>query len=407
MYARMRAATSCLVAYGCLAIAACVDQIPTEPTTGIPVSFTLTPALDTSYHGPGYDLGVTHYQCVTDLSEDEDGDGLNDACENALALAFEPSLRVFTDEDPSREPTYAVTRTESQVVRIAYLLAYHRDMGTPGIGPDWVLWKGHSGDTEFIIVNVVEDDNVWMLQSAFLSAHYEASWIVFDLFNVEIDRSGWVAYDDLSYADNTRGRPKVWTAWGKHANYASLDDCEAHPFDLCSKSGHEYWDDALIYLGLLRNIGHGTGHLMDCEDSLTPGYYQGEECFWDTGATGFKGWYTSGWGDIPGPYRNTLYTFGFGGSAPPATPSVWIQGELQVRSNANCFWNAMPSGGTSPYTYEWYRDTTLVGTSNGWGDDTGENDFFLTVIVSDVYGKRADATAVVEVDGAYDACQER
>lgn len=390
--------TFCASAAACVALASCGDPIATGPDVG--ASYTLTPVLDTTYNGPGYDIGATHYECITDLSEDEDEDGLNDACENTLAKVFQPSLRLFADEDPGREPVYAVMRTGSTVVRIAYLLAYHRDLGTQG-GPNWAYWFGHSGDAEFIVIHVVEEDGAWLLQSAYLSAHKGVH-----LWPYQVDRSGWVDYSDLSYVDNYRGRPKIWTSWGKHANYASMDDCEAHPFDVCSGT-YGYWDDALVYQGLERNIGHYTGQLMDCIASKTPDYYEAQECFWSTPPTTFGGWYATEWGKFkPKAYRSTLLEFGFGGTSAPY-PEVWIQGDLQVRSNSNCFWNAMPSGGTYPYTYEWYRGSTLVGTENGWGDDTGEDDFFLTVIVTDTYGYSADASIAVEVDPSFPACTER
>jgi hypothetical protein len=405
-----------LMLLGSLAFAPACD-------TGTPVRMTapssspatvLSPEFNSSFPGPGYDIGVTHYQCITDLSDDWDSDGLNDKCENALALAFDPRIRVHINngEDSSREPVYAVMKNSSGAsVRIAYLLAYHRDVGsdydfTPFDPP--VGWAPHSGDSEFIIANVVESGGAWLLQSIYTSAHWGAGkvcklWIP---GCYTTDYSVWTGYANLSYADNDRGRPKIWSSWGKHANYVSFDACNDHPFDSCYFT--DTWtEDLLVYKGSERNIGSSSHPLIDCTGSKST-YYPGIECFWSDADDVFDGWYSDGWGVKRAySYDKVLRYFGFMGVPPSSMPTISeVHGLTEVAEYANCYWNVSVSGGTTPYTYKWYKNDTLVSTSNGYGTNTGAESFMLNVVVQDAYGFTGTHSVVIEVAPGHPYCDE-
>lgn len=57
----------------------------------------------------------------------------------------------------------------------------------------------------------------WQLQQATLSAHWQTP----------TDETATYSYKKLGYADNYRGRPRVWVARDKHANYRSESVCDA------------------------------------------------------------------------------------------------------------------------------------------------------------------------------------
>jgi len=156
--------------------------------------------------------GVTPSSCFSTIgfskSGDDDGDGLSDACEEALARSFAPWVRL-SDADScwEAEPYWGAKRFPNGWVNLAYLPAYWRDCG----------YGGHAGDSELIVVSVNFDTSTqhWVTQHVFTSAHFK------DL----VDLSNWWRYPILTFTKAAQTYPTVWVADGKHANYPSLLGC--------------------------------------------------------------------------------------------------------------------------------------------------------------------------------------
>jgi hypothetical protein len=102
-----------------------------------------------------------------------------------------------------------------------------------------------------------------------------------------------------------------------------------------------------------------------------------------------------------------LGEWGFLGGYTPVTVSVDLIGPGYVQPNANCYWNASVSGGTSPYEYMWFRGDTLVDTSDTYQANTGTQDFILSVFVYDRYGYEGQDYLAVGLNEEYDGCVER
>jgi hypothetical protein len=83
-------------------------------------------------------------------------------------------------------------------------------------------------------------------------------------------------------------------------------------------------------------------------------------------------------------------------------PSVSIDGFPVIPPNTNCTYTAIPSGGTSPFTYTWsVTSGSATGTASGdtWtgqSSATGSS-FVLKVVASDADGRKASATKSVLV----------
>lgn len=76
---------------------------------------------------------------------------------------------------------------------------------------------------------------------------------------------------------------------------------------------------------------------------------------------------------------------GGGGGPPPFTGS--ITGPTEISPMAECSWVASPSGGTAPYSYQWYRNGALVGTAADYTDGmNGASSFTLSLRVTDSVG---------------------
>lgn len=52
-------------------------------------------------------------------------------------------------------------------------------------------------------------------------------------------------------------------------------------------------------------------------------------------------------------------------------------------SGSNGIWTASASGGASPYSYAWYRNGQLVGTSSSYSSNVGSTEFGLRLLVTD------------------------
>lgn len=283
----------------------------------------------------GYWMGttVTPDLCFSpDGSEisDVDLDGMSDYCESLLADRFRPSLVSSPyDLDSGKEPYWAAKYFPSNgVVRIAYLLAYYQDPGSPsstwggtgctfapvaGITMSWAGfltfpawwsfvidlmggasfyagsrddWCGtHRGDSEFITVDVVYDAETrhWYTQSAFMSAHW----------TTEIDKSDRYWAHQIEYREQYGGFPRVWVSEGKHANYPTRHHCSAHggPGDTCD--ANSLATEARIRSSDYYNLGSFQHQLLNCVSGgalvhIYPEAYS-QECFWAPN-TRFEGW---------------------------------------------------------------------------------------------------------------------
>lgn len=112
-----------------------------------------------------------------------------------------------------------------------YLFAYHRDPGAP----NWFDSYAHNGDSEFVILKIRNPfagqntegwySTKWELETATLSAHWQQS----------TEATATYGYSSLEYFDAYRGRPRVWVARDKHANYRSKSVCDwgAYYTDTC------------------------------------------------------------------------------------------------------------------------------------------------------------------------------
>jgi hypothetical protein len=162
----------------------------------------------------GEQLDLTWADCVV-APADADRDGLDDACEFAVAAAFEPEM-VFGLEETATEriPFWAARPDGEFTMRIFYALAYRIDAGDPTFGGV----SAHEGDSEFIVLRVHYDGNgLWSLVEGYLSAHYGTG----------CDAGDWFTNSEFQYVNSVFGRPLVFSAEGKHANYTDLDRCDS------------------------------------------------------------------------------------------------------------------------------------------------------------------------------------
>jgi hypothetical protein len=256
---------------------------------------------------------------------DQDRDGIDDGCENALATAFAPLLVVDSGEcnwDDSvgdarlgGEYYYAVQRdSDTSRMRIAYLPAYYIDCGwaAPVCHITGWLCRPHTGDSELIIVQVRYDParERWTTDGVFLSSHcYGRSsgncrWYT----GKDLEAFQWV---DAYYL----GAPVVWVASGKHANYVSKAQCD---------TGHWYYDSCdrnVVYQrfpirSARQNIGSREyafhdGRQTQCVGPTYAGWNSARtdpdavECLWDPDRP-FRGWQLRRVGSDPSPYGRYL-----------------------------------------------------------------------------------------------------
>lgn len=279
---------------------------PYAEPTGASFSYAAVP--------PGLYTGWTPSSC-TSGGDDVDQDGVNSACELALAQAFAPGLRIAYEDDvweSSRgllggEYYWAVNQvyvSGEWRLRIAYLPAYYEDGGTVSGG-----FAAHDGDSEYIIEEVayVSWTGNWELRRVFLSAHCGAS--------NGVDCQWWAAdrWDRYgSYWNGVRrGAPNVWVAEDKHANYYSRWKCGTGSFgvDVCAR--HDAIVRFPVHDGF--NVGSGAVDLV----GVVPGRRGSQftrpgdaERIWKTSGK-FYGWQLTRDGGAT-PYGEVLYNFGYG-----------------------------------------------------------------------------------------------
>ncbi len=284
----------------------------------------------------GYYLAGTKFTeagCLTPDS-DPDEDGLSDDCETQLALSFRPQLSIYDYDQVERESRYAVQYYPGiQRYRILYLLGYYYDVGTLGnsyrnvcelyltITPvhaflrlfkteeELESCRGHFGDSEWIALDVRynPDTHHWVLRDAELSNHNSPQY-------VGSTGNGYSYPGAFTYVDVPGGRPIVWVADGKHANYTSDANCDSGG----TSGSDECWPDRhmeeINVASNGGNIGSDQVRLVDCvsaENPNHPAYLLGmptrQECYWSP-TSSFRGWYGDsfeGWS--AGPYSATLW----------------------------------------------------------------------------------------------------
>lgn len=212
---------------------------------------------------------------------DSDRDGVRDACEFELATLFRPRLALSsTDCNTNREPYWAVQSGDAtaRIIRIFYAVAYHRDCGSPR--PDCPFaCASHEGDSEFIILEIAELNRSWTLQRATLSAHWRT----------DVDATSTQQARDFQFAswDRYLGRPIIWVAEDKHANYRSRSKCDAgaYYYDNCDRNAHTGSETLDIVVS--RNLGRASVPLLTLIPSSSG--MPGVEHFWSS--LPFHGWH--------------------------------------------------------------------------------------------------------------------
>ncbi len=280
-----------LVALLWLTVAACSDErvSPTEPEAYIaPTPCEVDGTCSGGSGPPSNGIKMMSWtQCLNAVT-DADRDGIDDTCEYQAAYGFRPELKFSNGEiRRAHNPYWAVRRcancSNSNSLQIFYAIGYHHD----------IL---HVGDSEFIMLSVHYSSGTgrWYLDKALLSAHY----------GTPANRTRNFAFDDLEFRDAYRGRPYVYPALGKHANYPSRASCNALA-DIAPDYCMGPYTYVHLHVGAARNIGNNQSaanrKLLDCVTYDASNYYNGVECLW-TGST-FAGWTgqsvsTMGYGSI-------------------------------------------------------------------------------------------------------------
>ena len=202
-----------------------------------------------------------------------------------------------------RSPYWAA-RPDGTSIAIFYAIPYAADCGfrNPIVG------DAHNGDSEFIIVRVVEDPahpGHWQVGNVTLSAHYGFSG--FDgTWTGSPPAIEFRPYENLI-------RPKVYVSWGKHGNYRDVGSCGR---------GAEYLDDCGMATDTGEELGLASGTTNDLGFRLAQTRncigvnaawqwntsYQ--ECYWSFAAvTIFTGWIGSNPGATA--YNTLLSDFGY------------------------------------------------------------------------------------------------
>lgn len=275
--------------------AGCQETDPFPSSPGIFLSSSTTPSA-----------------CEEGNINDSDVDGLSDDCEARIAAAFAPEL--YTAgllDNTGRESRWVARPLSTGIIRIMYLLSYYHDNGTTDALCSFKPSKcaPHVGDSELIILDVRYDIETqhWVLSNAIYSEH--DGFGTYSSFGADYPAV-------LFYPVKPGGYPRSYVAIGKHANYATVSECNAGGFlglDDCSNANTASRVAVGVTLNLGSNAHHG-GIGQNCVVSLNPSYfYYGSgktECYW-TGAR-FRGWVPDSVpGDDADPYGPKLLYWGF------------------------------------------------------------------------------------------------
>jgi hypothetical protein len=168
----------------------------------------------------GPECGDGLYAAVNS-SNDQDADGIRDACEQLFAKRFEPSLAFHRAEIwAAREPHYTV-QSVGGYVAIGYLLSYYYDGGA----------VSHQGDSEFIIVRLEHaGGRVMRIVNITTSAHWGATagwW--FDETRTYGPADFQFGYDGYSAYPH----PFIYVSHDHHGNYNTEYRCDQRIGDEC------------------------------------------------------------------------------------------------------------------------------------------------------------------------------
>ena len=247
---------------------------PSDPTPG-PVDEPCAPRPG----GIGDPLPRT-LQTIQNLAQcraGSDSDGLSDQCEYEVAWAFSPTMMVDPNDDLGRDEYYVVMPGSGNYIMVFYAFGYHRDRGsTKCLG-----CEKHLGDSEFVVMEISPargDNSEWGLVYAYLSAHDGTAT------HSSVLAGGWNMETDGD------GRPVVWVAKWKHANYISQSACDAGAYwtDSCDNNTQStrFWIYSDGNLGQINSRTFGSCQVPSRNRWLTR-----TECFWDSGSR-FYGWHT-------------------------------------------------------------------------------------------------------------------
>lgn len=197
------------------------DPYYCDPLTVV-IEFQQPPTANSEPTGIWLDGDWFYARCTTDLALDADQDGINDDCEYVIAHTFRPVLKVsHHNNNLGRESYWAVAKGSlPESFKVFYALAYYRDGGTDNVG-----FGGHLGNSEFIVLTashlttytINSTVSKWLLEGGFLSAHWDHGMF---------DSSGGYGYSWFEYPAEYRGRPRIWVAEEKHANYRKQSVCD-------------------------------------------------------------------------------------------------------------------------------------------------------------------------------------
>ncbi len=236
---------------------------------------------------------------------DADRDGVTDQCESELAYSFRPELVYSRDCNydsgnarPAGDYVVAVRRKSGNRVRIAYLPAYFIDCGTSAYK---IPAPGHSGDSEYIYMEVSYISSHWVLEGVKLSAHCGTA----------SDACGWRSHSSLEWTDRRRGAPVVYVALAKHAHYPTRAICGRGMYGAESCSGRERLRYPISRNAYGSNIGSRGYKLIDCSRprlSSSLATSSSQECYWTS--RNFTGWQSPAYGSAT-PYSTVLTGLGF------------------------------------------------------------------------------------------------
>lgn len=81
--------------------------------------------------------------------------------------------------------------------------------------------------------------------------------------------------------------------------------------------------------------------------------------------------------------------------------TVSISGPSSVRPNVTCTWDVSATGGTAPYTYNWYKGAVWEGSGSELSMATGSSNFALRATAGNAdFRTRADTLNVTVTSGA-------
>ncbi len=415
-----------------LALTTCTGELPTSSdtqqlTSTANVCPDFCDDVDPAPSAPGIFIGhaLTPSFCFNGPFNDIDQDGLNDYCETMISYFFRPELKYWSVDDTRGEPYWVARSDSSGHVFVGYLISYYRDGGSSAWGchvpilifaPPDPSCGGHNGDSESIWLLIAYNASTehWILNSAYYSAH--TSWN-YSTYNAA---SGYAA---LEYPGQLGGYPRAWVSEGKHANYFSNADCNDQIVGTCSNANTSTrleWSNSF-------NIGSQTHPLINEVPSRNSSYeYYGSgrtECYWNE--RHFRGWtpeYVNG--AESSSYLSKLSFWGFststgatsgcgqgsggGGGGGQSGLTVNITGQNPVQPYSGCLFQALPAGGSGPYSYAWTQDGTAVGDdSPSYRASAGTDDFVLGVTVTDSGGLFGSNTFSVYVRSEATMCLDQ